>query len=189
MRYWVSVFTMAACTTGALDVDKTPQDTSPHEDTGPTEEPPLDPIDERLMSHLVALQSIADANDGHRSVGSTGYDASTDYVWNTLTEFGLAPERHPFELSDYRPVGATLEVPGIALEEDEDYTLMWYSPGGDTTAALHPVDLMLPPSSTPNTSTSGCEEADFDGFPAGHIALIQRGSCTYEQKAQRASDR
>ena len=33
-----------------------------------------------------------------------------------------------------------------------------------------------------NTSTSGCEAGDFAGFPAGNIALIQRGTCTFELK-------
>ena len=35
-------------------------------------------------------------------------------------------------------------------------------------------------------STSGCEAADFAGFTAGHIALMQRGSCPFAQKATNA---
>jgi Zn-dependent M28 family amino/carboxypeptidase len=38
-----------------------------------------------------------------------------------------------------------------------------------------------------NTSTSGCEESDFAGFPAGNIALLQRGTCTFELKAENAA--
>src|SRR5688572_30602586 len=38
-----------------------------------------------------------------------------------------------------------------------------------------------------NTSTSGCEAADFAGFPAGNIALLQRGTCTFEIKAENAA--
>ena len=34
-----------------------------------------------------------------------------------------------------------------------------------------------------NTSTSGCEAADFAGFPAGNIALVQRGTCSFADKA------
>ena len=46
------------------------------------------------------------------------------------------------------------------------------------------VDLQLGPG---NTSTSGCEAADFAGFPAGNIALIQRGTtCTFAQKGNNA---
>src|SRR5690606_7650006 len=35
-------------------------------------------------------------------------------------------------------------------------------------------------------SDSGCEADDFTGFPAGSIALIQRGSCTFAQKVRHA---
>ena len=34
--------------------------------------------------------------------------------------------------------------------------------------------------------TSGCEAADFVGFPPGDIALIQRGTCTFATKALNA---
>jgi len=39
----------------------------------------------------------------------------------------------------------------------------------------------------PATSTSGCEPDDFDGFPAGGIALMQRGACSFAQKATNAA--
>ena len=47
-----------------------------------------------------------------------------------------------------------------------------------------PVDLQL---GLGNTSTSGCEESDWTGFPAGNIALLQRGFCTFEIKAELAA--
>ena len=55
---------------------------------------------------------------------------------------------------------------------------------GDVTAAVTAVDLQL---GLGNTSTSGCEAGDFAGFPAGNIALLQRGSCTFEIKAENAA--
>ena len=55
---------------------------------------------------------------------------------------------------------------------------------GDVTAAVTAVDLQL---GLGNTSTSGCEAADFAGFPAGNIALLQRGTCTFELKAENAA--
>ena len=51
---------------------------------------------------------------------------------------------------------------------------------------MTPVDLVLPPGAQDNTSTSGCEASDFDGFPMGNIALIQRGTCTFRIKADNA---
>ncbi len=52
------------------------------------------------------------------------------------------------------------------------------------TAAVTAVDLQL---GIGNTSTSGCEATDFAGFPAGNIALLQRGTCTFELKAETAA--
>ena len=37
-------------------------------------------------------------------------------------------------------------------------------------------------------ATPGCEAADFAGFPAGNIALISRGACTFAIKATNAYD-
>lgn len=51
---------------------------------------------------------------------------------------------------------------------------------GEVTAEVVPVDIVLDP---PRDNTSGCEAADFEGFPAGAIALVQRGVCTFGEKA------
>ena len=54
---------------------------------------------------------------------------------------------------------------------------MSYSASGDTgTKPITPVDIKLDgdPRRT-QRGGSGCEAADFAGFPAGNIALIQRG--------------
>ena len=53
------------------------------------------------------------------------------------------------------------------------------------TGTLVAVDLVLPPDPEPS-STSGCEASDFDGFPEGGIALIQRGTCFFIDKATNA---
>jgi Zn-dependent M28 family amino/carboxypeptidase len=44
---------------------------------------------------------------------------------------------------------------------------------------------VLPPTSSPS-SASGCSPNDFNGFTAGRIALIQRGTCTFGVKVQNA---
>jgi len=62
---------------------------------------------------------------------------------------------------------------------------MNFSGSGDVTASVQAVDLNIPPT---GGSTSGCEAADFTGFTAGNIALIQRGHCFYSQKAQNAEN-
>ena len=64
-----------------------------------------------------------------------------------------------------------------------DYFDMDFSGGGDVTAPVTVVDVNL---AGDRASTSGCEVADFAGFPAGHIALIQRGTCTFAVKVDNA---
>ena len=50
--------------------------------------------------------------------------------------------------------------------------------------AVTPVDIQL---GLGNTNTSGCDAADWVGFPAGNIALLQRGFCTFEIKIENAA--
>ena len=64
-----------------------------------------------------------------------------------------------------------------------DFLTMAWSGSGDVEAPLTAVDLLIPPV---GGSTSGCQAADFAGFPAGHIALMQRGTCTFGTKAANA---
>ena len=62
-----------------------------------------------------------------------------------------------------------------------------YSGSGDVTGTLVPTnDVLIPPPAEPG-STSGCEAADFPAAPAEPaVALIQRGTCTFEVKAANA---
>ena len=57
---------------------------------------------------------------------------------------------------------------------------------GTASGFLQGVDLVLPPGPVPSTSNSGCEATDFLGFGAGNIALMQRGTCTFELKVHNA---
>jgi Zn-dependent M28 family amino/carboxypeptidase len=70
--------------------------------------------------------------------------------------------------------------------DDAGFATMDYSGSGDVTAIAEGVDLILPPADAANTSTSGCEAADFTGFTSGNIAVIQRGTCSFALKAQNA---
>ena len=54
------------------------------------------------------------------------------------------------------------------------------------TGVVQAVDLVLPPTPAPS-STSGCEAADFAGFTAGNIALLQRGTCDFGVKVANAA--
>jgi len=73
-----------------------------------------------------------------------------------------------------------------AYTHGQDFLAMQYTGLGEITAAVTAVDITIPPTASPS-STSGCEAADFAGFPAGNIALIQRGTCTFRTKVVNAA--
>ena len=51
---------------------------------------------ESTWKYLEKFQEIADQNNNNRAVGSPGGIASTDYITNTLKEFGLYPQIQDF---------------------------------------------------------------------------------------------
>jgi hypothetical protein len=77
----------------------------------------------------------------------------------------------------------TAPSPTVYLEET-DFLVMGMSAVGTVTAPLQAVDLQLGPG---NLATSGCEASDFATFVPGSIALLQRGVCTFEVKAENAA--
>ena len=143
---------------------------------------------EGVRGHQAAFQAIADANGGDRFAASQGYSDSVNYVAGKLTEAGYSVAIQPFDyIAFYQTAPSSLQqVSPLAVQyiENTDYSLLEYGASGDLTAAVTPVDIQL---GLGNTSTSGCEAADFAGFPAGHIALLQRGTCTFQLKAENAA--
>ena len=154
----------------------------------PRELPRIDAV--RIRTHLAVLQRIADANGGTRSTGTPGYDASVRYVVNELRNAGYAPTLHRFTTVLYRelrPPDVRLVAPGDTdVLEGEEIVTMQYSPSGRAEGDLVGVDLRTPPG-LPDSSTSGCEPSDFEEFPAGAVALVQRGGCFLFQKAANAA--
>jgi Zn-dependent M28 family amino/carboxypeptidase len=138
---------------------------------------------EGVREHQAAFQAIADANDGTRAAGTSGYDGSVDYVKDTLLAAGYAVELDPFDFTFVPP--ATLEQTAPISAEYETGAFSG-SGFGTVSGPVIPVDLALDP---PRASTSGCEATDFDGLdfsgPAD-IALIQRGTCFFSVKAVNA---
>ncbi|SNR49892.1 Zn-dependent amino- or carboxypeptidase, M28 family [Haloechinothrix alba] len=145
-----------------------------------------------VLEHLDRFQAIADANDGTRASGTPGYDASADYVAGQLEAAGYEVTRQEFEFPFFQEL-SDAELEQVSPDETtyelgEDFLTMEFSGSGDVTAPVEGVDLVLPPGDEPNTSTSGCEAADFAGFTEGNIALMQRGSCAFATKAANATD-
>ena len=129
-----------------------------------------------VTRHLEALQAIADANGGTRATRTPGYQASVDYVVDVLEESGWSAEIVPF----------TYNATDTALQQLTPSSIAHPNGGatgtgeGDVTAAVVAVDINL---AGTRQNTSGCEASDFAGFPAGSIALLQRGACNFSVKA------
>jgi Zn-dependent M28 family amino/carboxypeptidase len=142
-----------------------------------------------IREHQAAFQAIATATGGSRVSSSPGYLASRDYVVDRLEAAGyeVTVQAFPFAFDGDAtpPVLAQISPNPTTYVDGVDFDTMQYSGSGDRTAPLVAVDLAIP-TAVANTSTSGCEAADFAGFPAGSIALMQRGTCPFAQKAVNA---
>jgi Zn-dependent M28 family amino/carboxypeptidase len=143
---------------------------------------------ENIVDHMEAFQAAADANDGNRAAGTGGHVASAEYIEAQLDAAGYETTRQPFSYTRVVVDTAALDVVAPTPESyayfDEFYP-MDYTGQGDVTASVTAVDVNL---DGDRASTSGCEAADFAGFPVGDIALIQRGSCDFAVKAANAED-
>ena len=133
-----------------------------------------------VRSHQAALQAIADANGGVRAAGTPGYDQSVSYVVSKLTAAGYDVTLNPFDFVYAALATLHQTAPVAATYETGSFTGSGF---GSASAAVTPVDINL---IAPRANTSGCEAADFAGFPAGNIALVQRGTCAFADKALNA---
>lgn len=142
---------------------------------------------EGVRAHQAAFQAIADANGGTRQAGTTGHEESVAYVQALLEGAGYTTTVQPFTYDRETLVSSVFEqltpVSTSYALFDEYYPME--SNAAVVEASLAGVDLAL---GDPTLSTSGCEPEDFVGFPAGEIALIQRGACSFELKAVNAMD-
>ncbi len=146
---------------------------------------------EGIVEHLQAFQEIADANGGTRASGTPGYDASVAYVVERLEAAGydVTVQTFPFPFFQALSPGELERIspsPEVYAPETDFLTAV-FSGSGDVTATIQATnDIVIPPGAEAGTSTSGCEPEDFAGFVAGNIALIQRGTCTFEEKVANA---
>ncbi len=137
---------------------------------------------DKVMAQEQALVSF-----GPRIAGGPAEKAAADYIAAQMESYGLDVQIQEFgilyfeELSS--PVLAQTSPTPATYVEGVDFATMSYSGAGDVTADVQAVDLLLPPT---GGSTSGCEAADFAGFGPGNIALMQRGTCTFGEKAANA---
>ena len=129
-----------------------------------------------VRAHQFKLNEIALANNGTRVSGTKGYDDSADYAEKVFRDAGYMVTTQTFQFQSFiERQGTSLSRTAPAPVAPIPTTIQSYSGSGDVTAAV----------SAPLTIT-GCSAADFAGFPAGNIALISRGACTFATKATNA---
>lgn len=146
-----------------------------------------------LWNHMEAFQEIANQNpgpDGHpsRNSGEPGYKASVDYVASLMKQAGYDVTIQPYKFFYY----AYTSIPSFSEVGPTPHTYALndeWGPGrstGTANALIQPAGgIIIPPTQT-SSSTSGCTSADFNGFAAGRIALIQRGGCNFGVKVLNA---
>ena len=125
-------------------------------------------------------------NGGTRASGTPGYDASVAYVANRLENAGYEVTEQEFEFPFFQELAAAELSQVTPTPTDYETSTYDYSGSGDVTGTLTPIDVQVPPPAEPG-STSGCEASDFpDPGPAPAVALIQRGTCFFIDKATNA---
>jgi Zn-dependent M28 family amino/carboxypeptidase len=141
-----------------------------------------------ILQHERALQSIANKNDGTRASGTPGFDASADYVVKKLRKAGYKVKKQSFTFPFFRDLEDPVLSEISPKAQDFETATFQYSGSGDITGPLIPTnDIQIPPGPTASSSNSGCEPEDFPAAPAEPaIALIQRGTCTFEDKVDNA---
>jgi Zn-dependent M28 family amino/carboxypeptidase len=145
--------------------------------------------EEGAFGHLRALQDIASANGGNRAAGTAGYDRSAEYVAEKLREAGYAVRFEAFDFPFFEertpPVLIVNAPDGQQPAAAAAFHTLNNSGTADVTAHLRAVHLDLD-GGPPRASTSGCEAGDLAGFERGAIALIRRGTCTFQTKVENA---
>ncbi|GAA0808619.1 M20/M25/M40 family metallo-hydrolase [Spirilliplanes yamanashiensis] len=126
-----------------------------------------------MTRHLVALQGIADRHGGSRVAGRPGYEASVAYAAGVLEQSGYRVTRQDFEVATFLPLGpSAVTGPDGAVE----HSVLAYSGSGDAEAAA----------TVPVGDGRGCAAADFGPANAATVVILDRGGCSFADKATRA---
>jgi Zn-dependent M28 family amino/carboxypeptidase len=159
----VALLVVAACSSVRGDRERpsvAPPESSPSPNGGPIDEVTVD----GMLMHLEALQAIADAHDGTRVAGSSGFDASTRYVADVLRATGYEVTFPSTEVPFFEQHGPSsfelIEPERRRWIDGRDFRATLFSASGDVRAAIDRVQ-------------GGCRGGDFAGFRVGAVAVIE----------------
>ena len=130
-----------------------------------------------MFAHLKALQGIADAHDGNRADGTSGFEASAEYVAKALRDKGFDVSTPEFERLDSLSAGKpTLTIGGRGYPVDQASLLLQTPPGGVSGPVLRPA------------SAAGCAAGDYQaGVARGGIAVVDDTGCSVVDKQDAAA--
>jgi Zn-dependent M28 family amino/carboxypeptidase len=138
-----------------------------------------------VLDHERAFQKISDNSTdpvypNSRAAGTEGYADSVKYVSDLLKDAGYTVTLDPVEITFNFPAVLRQLTP---VQGEYETGVFTGSGSGTVQGQVIPVDINL---TGDRASTSGCEAADFTGTdfsgPAD-IALVQRGTCNFGDKA------
>ena len=133
-----------------------------------------------MMAHLKRLQEIADDHDDNRALGTPGYDASVDYVANTLRDKGFDVKTPEFEV--HLPYA---DEPVLTVNAEK-----FAAKPLEFTKGTPPEGVSGPLVPARVEDTPGCTASDYDGLPvAGAVVLVDRGKCQFGVKQAVAAER
>ena len=155
---------------------------------GPTEHTDMGVTGDAVMDHLQKISDISTshADEGFRALGTPGYEESVEYVEQTLEATGAFDvERQAFEVDDQTFGEVAVSVDGEEVEATPaSYTEGTEEPLTDLSVAL-PVDDDY---SDLDGGQLGCAASDFDDSAEGALVLVARGTCSFGEKTQAATD-
>jgi Zn-dependent M28 family amino/carboxypeptidase len=140
-----------------------------------------------IYEHLEAFQQVADENNGNRAAGTSGYEASAQYVESQLEKAGYETERQYFTFTYSEVIAQSLtEISPTA--RDIENILMEYTPNtpaGGVTGELVEPEIATGCSPDPAAGIPESQWGDVDA--TGKIALVSRGGCTFASKTLAAA--
>lgn len=131
---------------------------------------------EGMLTHLRALQNIANAHGGNRADGTPGFAASVDYVAKALRDKGFDVQTPQFDRLYTVSLGKpAVTVAGRTYPVDQASLLVQTPPGGLTGPPVRP------------SRPSGCAPNDYPAVvPKGAIAVVDDAQCSVVDKQNSA---
>ena len=130
--------------------------------------------EEGLHARLEALAGATEGSDGHRAVGTTGYDRAADLVERELTAAGWSVEATPYEAATFVDEGGSVLEIGGRRFGDPDLRPLALTPAGDVSG---PVVALGAEDGGTGRADLGCSADDYRDVPAGAVVLVPPGGC------------